>query len=452
MEFKQFSENVTRARYTTPQTLFAFTSIAILTIVALIITVQPFSKRDKSKVITASQYHKVKLNTPAYVPPVVKVKPPITAHWHWKNVTIHKGDNLTSILREYDVSEREIKSILALGKQIKPLEALKTKRKLRLAFDENHDLQTLRYRYGPNNWVIITKDGSSYDVNHVTQKLEPHIHFAHATILRNLYSAGRRAGLSDYLIYELINNFAWDIDFAKDIRPGDSFSVIYNDFYIGDRKIRDGDILAASFKTQGKTYKLVRYTDKRGNSTYYTPTGRSIKKAFLRTPVKYRRISSYFTTARYHPILNKIRAHHGVDYAAPKGTPVRAAGDGKVVMRRVNGGYGNMVRIKHGVKYTTVYGHLSRFAKDVHKGSHVHQGQIIGYVGQTGLATGPHLHYEIRVMGKYVNPIRVKLPRAAPIAKAERKDFFIKSRTLIGELELYEQAIAASEQRKSNYS
>jgi murein DD-endopeptidase MepM/ murein hydrolase activator NlpD len=245
------------------------------------------------------------------------------------------------------------------------------------------------------------------------------------------------------MIMELAAIFGWDIDFALDIRRGDHFTVVYQEYYLEGKKVRDGDILAAEFTNQGKSYRAIRYVDADGNAGFYTPEGLSLRKAFLRTPVKFSRISSRFTLHRKHPILNRIRAHKGVDYAAPRGTPIRATGDGKVVFRGRKGGYGRTIVIQHGSKYSTLYGHMSRYNGKVKLGRRVRQGQVIGYVGSSGLATGPHLHYEFRIDGVHRNPLTVKLPVAEPIAKRYRDDFQKLATPLIAQLELLTRSLVA---------
>jgi murein DD-endopeptidase MepM/ murein hydrolase activator NlpD len=235
---------------------------------------------------------------------------------------------------------------------------------------------------------------------------------------------------------ELAGIFGWDIDFALDIREGDQFAVLYEGLYLDGERIGTGNILAAEFTNQGKLYRAVRYTDARGHTDYYAPDGHSMRKTFLRTPVSFTRISSRFNSGRKHPILNRIRAHKGVDYAAATGTPVKATGNGKIVLRGKKGGYGNTVVIQHGSSYSTLYAHLNNFARGKTVGSRVQQGEIIGYVGSTGLATGPHLHYEFRVNGVHRNPLTVKLPDAAPLPKKFREDFKLATENLIAQLEL----------------
>ena len=221
---------------------------------------------------------------------------------------------------------------------------------------------------------------------------------------------------------ELVRIFGWDVDFAQDIRSGDSFHVIYNDYRLNDEKLADGDILAAEFTTQGNTYRALRFEDENGNASYYTPEGESMLGTFLRTPVEFSRISSRFGN-RKHPILKTWRAHKGVDYAASRGTPIIATADGKVIHAGNKGGYGRTAILRHAGRFTTLYGHMNGFAKGIHKGATVKQGDIIGYVGSTGLATGPHLHYEFRVDGVHKNPLTYKTPKASAIDKASLAAF-----------------------------
>jgi murein DD-endopeptidase MepM/ murein hydrolase activator NlpD len=211
--------------------------------------------------------------------------------------------------------------------------------------------------------------------------------------------------------------------------------VTYPEIWRDGVYVKDGPIEAAEFVNQGKSYRAVRYTDPTGGTHYYAPDGKSLQKAFLRAPVEFTRVSSKFNSARLHPILNTIRAHKGVDYAAPIGTPVHAAGDGHILFAGVMGGYGNVVQIEHSRSITTVYGHLSRFAHGIHTGTHVNQGEVIAYVGMTGLATGPHLHYEYRVNGVFKNPQTVALPGAEPMDPGWHADFVAHAAPLLSSLD-----------------
>jgi murein DD-endopeptidase MepM/ murein hydrolase activator NlpD len=268
-----------------------------------------------------------------------------------------------------------------------------------------------------------------------------------AVIQESLYHSARNAGVPDRVILQLAEIFGWDIDFSHEIRAGDRFNVLYETRHIDGEEIGTGPILAASFVNRGKEYHAIRFTDPSGRTDYYTPDGRTMRKAFLRSPVDFRRISSRFQKERYHPVLGVKRPHRGVDFAAAIGTPIKAAGDGKVIFRGWKSGYGNTVILSHGNGYTTLYGHMSRFRKDVKAGSRVKQGQLIGYVGKTGLATGPHLHYEFRINGAHRNPLTVDLPDAAPIDPRYRAQFEQSIQPLLAQLQSADiKALASAEQ------
>jgi murein DD-endopeptidase MepM/ murein hydrolase activator NlpD len=281
--------------------------------------------------------------------------------------------------------------------------------------------------------VIRSDDGFRSDV--LENPLEKRERTVHGVIDSSLFEAVAKAGAHDQTAMSLAEIFGWDIDFVLDIQPGDSFTVTYDEISQDGQYVKDGPILAALFVNQGHEYRAVRYVDPTGAAHYYTPEGLSMYRAFLRTPVEFTRISSRFNPNRRHPILNTIRAHKGVDYAAPIGTPVRAAGDGRIAFAGQRGGYGNVIEIAHTRGIVTVYGHLSRFANGIRTGSRVTQGSIVAYVGMSGLATGPHLHYEYRVNGVHKNPQTVNLPSAAPIDPAWRADFETQAALALAALE-----------------
>jgi murein DD-endopeptidase MepM/ murein hydrolase activator NlpD len=249
--------------------------------------------------------------------------------------------------------------------------------------------------------------------------------------------------MSDKLIMNLAGIFAWDVDFVLDIRKGDDYYILYEEIYQDGKFVTSGQIVAAEFNNNGRTFQAVRYVDKDGRADYFTPDGRSVRKAFIRAPVDFTRISSSFNPQRRHPILNTIRAHRGVDYAAPGGTPIKAAGDGKIKHRGRHGGYGNAVIIEHGGNITTLYAHMSRFAASKKLNSRVRQGEIIGYVGATGLATAPHLHYEYRLNGVHRNPRTVPLPQADPIKEEYKADFLAEATPILNELLQYKRTQVA---------
>jgi len=236
--------------------------------------------------------------------------------------------------------------------------------------------------------------------------------------------------------FELAEIYQYDIDFVLDIQAGDRFTVVHEEVFQDGERLRTGNVLAAKFINEGREYRAVRYVDEQGHDEYFTPDGRSLRKAFIRAPVQFSRISSRFNPTRRHPVLNTIRAHRGVDYAAPVGTPVRAAGEGRVRFVGRQGGYGNVIELEHGSGVVTVYGHLSRFAAQMRRGQRVELGKVIGYVGKTGLATGPHLHYEYRIRGVHKNPQTVPLPDAAPIPAEQRDRFLAATADLVNVIDL----------------
>lgn len=352
-----------------------------------------------------------------------------------KEVVIANGDTLSTVFSRVGLDSRTLHDVLTSSKEAKQLGRLKVGQVLRFTLDEQGALASLESKLSAMETVRIEREANDYVFKR--DQIKPNVQSAYAfgTIDSSLFVAAKRAGMSHNLTMELANIFGYDIDFALDIRKGDAFEVVYEEKVIDGNRIGTGNILAARFTNRGKTYTAVRYTNKQGVTSYYTADGESMRKAFIRTPVDFARISSRFSLGRKHPILNKIRAHKGVDYAAPHGTPIKSAGDGKVILAGRKGGYGNTVIIQHGNRYRTLYAHMQGFAKNVRNGASVKQGQIIGYIGTTGLSTGPHLHYEFQVDGTHVDPLGLKLPMADPIAKQEKQRFLQLSQPLMARMD-----------------
>lgn len=301
----------------------------------------------------------------------------------------------------------------------------------------HHDgvLMELQRKLSPSETLHIRRDASGFVSSVAENPLEVATRTAHAVIDSSLFEAASAAGISDTTALAVADIFAWDIDFALAVQPGDSFTVTYERQSQDGEFLKDGPVLAVEFQNGERTLRAVRYVAPDGTARYYTPDGRSLRKAFIRTPVEFTRISSRFNSARRHPILNRIRAHQGVDYAAPTGTPVHAAGSGRVSFAGRRGGYGNVIELTHANGVSTVYGHLSRFGRGLRPGMHVEQSQVIGYVGMTGLATGPHLHYEYRVRGVHKDPMRIQLPNAEPLPADLLADFLAKTGPLVAGLQ-----------------
>src|SRR5450755_3527029 len=350
------------------------------------------------------------------------------------DVIVQTHDTLDSIFRRLKLDLADLASLRSLPGLRHTLDALKPGEALHLTHRDG-GLVGFERRLSPSETLKVSRDGAGFSADVLNNPLETRVRTVSAVIDRSLFEAVGSTGAHDQTALALAQIFAWDIDFALDIRPGDSFTVTYEELYEDGKFVKDGAVLAAMFRNDGRVYRAARYVEPGGVANYYTPEGRSLRRAFLRTPVDFTRVSSTFDLHRLHPILNTIRAHKGVDYAAPVGTPVHAAGDGRVRYAGPKGGYGNVVEIDHSQGIVTVYGHLSRFAPGVRVGRHVSQGDIIAYVGMTGLATGPHLHYEYRVDGVFKNPQNVHLPDALPIDPAWLEDFKTQSAALFASLD-----------------
>lgn len=352
----------------------------------------------------------------------------------WTTISVKPGQNLTVIFEAMGLASDEVSDLLALRGDVARLKKLKAGDELHLRLEDDR-LGGLNYALDERRTLEIRRGDKGLEAVTLTAELEHRETAVSGRITESLFVDGRRANLSGRLIMSFADIFGYDIDFAQDLHPGDQFSVVYEQLYKNGKKLRDGDILAAEFVSQGQHFRAVRFTAPDGNTAYYTPNGQSLRKAFIRTPVDFARISSPFNLRRLHPILHTIRAHKGVDYAAGTGTPIKATGNGKISFRGVKRGYGNVVIINHGGGVETLYAHLSRFRTGLGNGSRVRQGQVIGYVGKSGLATAPHLHYEFQVNGIHKNPVTVPLPRANPVSPSHMAAFRSQASTLMAKLE-----------------
>jgi murein DD-endopeptidase MepM/ murein hydrolase activator NlpD len=350
------------------------------------------------------------------------------------DIIVGRNDTLDRIFRKLELNLTDLANLRSLPGIKTHMDNLRLGESLHFVY-RDEELDGFERRLNENETLKVVRGPAGLRADILQDPLEGRTRTVRGVIDRSLFEAVTAAGAHDQTAVNLGDIFQWDIDFILDVQPGDSFVVTYRELYQNGVYVKDGPVLAASFVNQGRPYFALRYVDSEGAARYFTPDGRSLHKAFLRAPVEFSRISSKFNSARYHPILNLIRAHKGIDYAAPMGTPVRAAGDGRVSYAGPKGGYGNVVEIEHSRSITTVYGHLSRFAKGTRAGAHVTQGQVIAYVGMTGLATGPHLHYEYRVNGVFKNPQTVPLPDASPIEARFREDFLAKSAPLLATLQ-----------------
>ncbi|MEZ8132935.1 MAG: peptidoglycan DD-metalloendopeptidase family protein [Porticoccaceae bacterium] len=354
----------------------------------------------------------------------------------WRTEKVGNGDNLSTLYQRANLSAVDVYQISSSPKG-KSLSNLYPGESLRFGTDESNELREVHYAKSLLETHVFTRQGTRYTAEKRLREPEILLAYREGVIQDSLYLSGKRANLPDKLIMEMANIFGWDIDFVFDIRPGDSFSLLYEERFIDGEKLSVGKIIAGSFTNRKKTLNAVRYTDSTGTSDYFTPEGLSMRKTFLRTPLDIFRISSGFNLRRKHPIHKKIMAHRGVDYAAPRGTPVYAAGAGKVIEAGYSKANGNYVFLQHGQTYVTKYLHLNK--KKVRKGQAVKQKQLIGTVGSTGYSTGPHLHYEFLVNGVHRNPRTVKLPQAKPIVTSEKIAFQAAITPILVELAQYQQ-------------
>ena len=399
-------------------------AIALTCLVAVIIVMLP-GKQDE-----ALPESRVSLDLIA-VPTAEAITLPVTETvslptTNWTEVTVQSGDNLALLFKTNRLPAADLQHILALGDPVRALKKILPGQTIAFQTAASGRLLAVQYRKNAFDTLHIQRDGEQFSASWQSATPETIVAFASAEITRDqssLYLAGKAAGLSDNIIMKLANIFQWDISFALDLREGDHFSLMYDEIYVDGELVQEGDIVVASFNNMGRKHEAVRYTDITGRSDYYTPDGLSMRKAFLRDPVHFSYVSSSFNLRRLHPIHKRVMPHRGIDYAARKGTPVTASGDGKVTIRRQNDASGKYVVIQHGEQYTTKYLHLSAFARGIKPGVSVSQGQRIGYVGATGWATAPHLHYEFLVNGVHRNPKTVQLPRVVPIATDEMQRF-----------------------------
>lgn len=358
----------------------------------------------------------------------------------WSAYTVRRGDTLSAIFERAGLGQDDLQALLNLGGRTKDLISLRPGETIRIQRDSKDRLSGLDYALDPLDTLEVRRSASGLDarVRHVEPERSPVI--ASGTVSHSLSRAMAQAGLPSAIAAKVVRVFHWKVNFRREVRPGARFSVVYERMRHAGHDVGVGKLLAAELHLGDHVVRAFRYTDRDGDVGYYDAKGHSLKPSLLRTPVHYTRVSSPFSLHRYDPVVHVWRPHYGVDLAAPRGTPIKAAGDGVIQYIGRAAGYGNLVEIHNFGPYQTRYAHMYRFARGLHKGSHVTQGQVIGYVGATGEATGPHLHFEIRVHGKPRNPLKVPLPDASPVPKSEMAAFSDRSRRL---------AVALNEPKKA---
>jgi murein DD-endopeptidase MepM/ murein hydrolase activator NlpD len=359
---------------------------------------------------------------PLRLPIAIDTPPPPKLSEEWRSVQVQPGQTLSDIFQTQGLTLTDLQHVMDASDNSRALHHISVGQEFQFLIDDHNKLAGIRFDQDENSRATLRLDGDKPVLTADARAVETREHIAHGDIDGSLFGAGAKAGMSNAMILKLAEVFKYDIDFVQDLRVGDSFTVIYDDVYRDGAYLREGDIVAAEFINQGKHYTAYRFRNSDGKFGYYSQEGRPLQGSFLRIPVDFTRISSQFSAGRMHPILGTMRAHKGVDYAAPTGTPIHAAGDGVVKFKGWMNGYGNFVIIQHNSTISTAYGHMSRFA-NIRVGQRVQQGSTIGFVGMTGLATGPHLHYEFRVNNVQRDPQTVTLPKPEPLPAVQLAKF-----------------------------
>ncbi|MGI9317347.1 MAG: M23 family metallopeptidase [bacterium] len=346
----------------------------------------------------------------------------------WKSEKVKKRDTLSQIFNRLGLSSKEAYELVAL-EQASPLKLIRPGQKIEVVTTPSSEqegeieLAALRYALDKFSSLVALRTDQGYQIETVVKEPEVQHRVAKATIDHSLLGSAKSADIPHDIVYQLAGILGWQIDFARDIQPGDQIAIIYEELYLDEELVGHGQIIAAEFLGEDKQYRAIRHVDEEGHVTYFAPDGDGIQGSFLRSPLKFARVTSKFSKKRFHPIQKKWKAHKGVDYGAPMKTPIMSTGDGIVTLAGRKKGYGKTVIIRHGHKYQTLYAHMNSYAKGLKAGVRVKQGDVIGYVGKTGWTTGPHLHYEFRLNGVHQNPLTVELPKSAPIDQKYQQAF-----------------------------
>lgn len=383
---------------------------------------------------------KIKYVSQTLVLPAIEAEPPpveTEEDTGWRTITARKGDTLGRIFKREKLSQQTLQAILHANPYAKIITSIKPNQTFQVLMHEDI-LEKIVFQHSTTQLLVVNLEKNHYVTRIKSRSMDTHNEYITATVRGSLYGTAAHLKIPSKLIRQMVAIFNWEFDFTKEVRAGDQFSILYQAQYIDDKLVNTGDILAVSYTSQGHQYQAVRFRTSSGEYDYFAPSGNSLKQAFSRYPLQFTHISSPFSLSRYHPVLHYSRPHKGVDLAAPIGTPIRATGDGRVTHIGRHNAYGNMIKIQHSTIYSSLYGHLLKFQKGLSQGAYVRRGQIIGYVGQSGLATGPHCHYEFHVHQQPRNPTTIALPRALPIAQNQRHAFQMQASNLLASLKLYE--------------
>jgi murein DD-endopeptidase MepM/ murein hydrolase activator NlpD len=350
-----------------------------------------------------------------------------------QTIEIGKNQTFSEVMQTTGIDAATVQDIYSAAKEVYDLRRIQTGQTMTVVSQDATDFKRLEYSIDPLKTLVVTDQEGALKVELNERTVETSVEEIGGTIQGSLYASLSQLGEKDDLVVDFADIFEWDVDFFTDLQEGDTFRIIYEKKYVEGQTYGYGEILAAELDNKGHLYQAIGYK-RNGRMEYFSPDGKAMKKAFLAAPLKFSRISSGFTKSRYHPILKRSRPHYGIDYAAPVGTPVRTIGNGRVISAGWAGGAGKMIKIQHDKEISTIYCHLSRFASGIRPGTNVSQGDVIGYVGATGLATGPHLDFRFLKNGQYINFLSLKSPQAQPLSSAEVRAFQTASAELIKRL------------------
>jgi murein DD-endopeptidase MepM/ murein hydrolase activator NlpD len=420
------SELPKRGRRISPRMLAAAAVVPLLGVVAAF-GIAPSTSTDPIPL------QRVVQDVPLTLPQAAEDTAPVQ---YFREERIQRGDTLGSLLARLQIDDEQAANYLHGARHVRSLYQLVPGRTVRAVTTDEGELLTLRYLNGDGTELLVQRRGGDFFAREQPLVTEQRLVMSSGEVHTSLFAATDAAGLSDSVAVQLADIFSSEVDFHRDLRPGDRFSVVFEAFYSNGEFVRTGRIVAAEFVNAERAYRALYFQDAQGHGGYYTPDGRNLRKSFLRSPLEFSRISSGFSLSRFHPILQSWRAHKGVDYAAPRGAHVKATADGYVQLAGYQGGYGKLIVLRHMNGYSTAYGHLSGFARGLRVGQHVSQGDLIGYVGSSGLATGPHLHYEFRVNGLHQNPLKLAVPQGPAITAQLKSSFEERVQPLLSQLGL----------------